>query len=74
MPYNRTAFSEIYRREDQELLTEIDNAHGRRRGFAVQNLCRQQYEAGDARFELLAAISKTHLYRLRGKCGIVNVQ
>ena len=59
-------FERRYRREDIELLAEVDAALGQMSGPATRALMRRQYEVfGDGRFERLAGISNGHLYNLR---------
>ena len=65
-PYERSAFPSTYTDEDKELLAETDNAHGRLNGKATKDICARQAQAGDHRYDRLANISKTHLYRFRG--------
>jgi len=57
----------IYTTEDITLLSDLDNAEGRRTGAAVKKTCQDMYLVyGDKRFERLAEISVSHLYNLRG--------
>jgi transposase InsO family protein len=64
-PYKRQVFPRTYTEADKELLAETDNAHGRLSGTATKGICARQTQAGDRRYERLAKISKTHLYRFR---------
>jgi hypothetical protein len=60
-------FPSIYSAEDIVLLSEVDNAEGRRTGAAAKKTCHDMYQVyGDKRFERLAGISVSHLYSLRG--------
>lgn len=60
-------FVRFYTSEDIALLSEVDNAEGRRNGAAVKATFRDMYSLyGDVRFERLSHISVSHLYNLRG--------
>ena len=60
-------FTRIYTSEDSKLLSEVDNAEGRRTGGALKKTLHDMYHVyGDKRFERLANISVAHIYNLRG--------
>jgi hypothetical protein len=60
------SFPRIYTVDDVALLSEVDNAEGRRTGAAVKKTCRDMFTIyGDQRFVRLAEISVSHLYNLR---------
>lgn len=60
-------FPKIYTVEDIALLAEVDAAESFRNGNATRKTLRDMYRVyGDARFERLADLSTSHLYRLRG--------
>ncbi len=61
------SFPRIYTAEDVALLAEVDAAESFRNGkAAVKTLHDMHAVYGDARFERLAKLSPSHLYRLRG--------
>ncbi len=65
-PYRRHRFAQWYRREEVELLAEVDAAHGTLSGPATQKLLyRAFHDYGDRRYERLAAVSVAQIYRLR---------
>lgn len=64
-PYERNTFSSVYTRADQELLAYTDNLHGRINGAAIVKICKDMLTWRDKRYERLANISVSHLYRLR---------
>jgi transposase InsO family protein len=69
LPKTRTqpCFPRIYTVDDVALLSEVDNAEGRRTGAAVRKTCRDMYALySDQRFMRLANISVSHIYNLRG--------
>ena len=60
-------FPRVYTTDDVALLSEVDNAEGRRTGAAVKKTCSDMYTVyRDKRFERLSKISVSHLYNLRG--------
>ena len=64
--YRRRRFAQRYTREDIALLAGVDAAHGTLSGPATQKLLQRAcYDFGDKRFQRLAEISVSHLYRLR---------
>jgi transposase InsO family protein len=64
--YARRRFPSLYRREDIQLLAEVDEAHETLSGPATQKiLYREFHEFGDRRYERLARISMAHIYNLR---------
>jgi hypothetical protein len=66
-PRTQHAFPKKYTVEDIALLAEVDAAESFRNGNAARKTLRDMYGVyGDARFLRLAAISTSHLYRLRG--------
>lgn len=64
-PYERNTFPSVYSRSDQELLAYTDNLHSRINGAATVKICKDMLAWGDERYERLAKISVSHLYRLR---------
>jgi len=64
--YSRHCFPAKYTREDQLLLTEVDNAHERLSGKATLAIFKREYALfGKEEFARLSKISVSHLYRLR---------
>ncbi len=64
--YRRHRFPAKYTREDQALLTEVDNAHDRLSGPATQAVLRREYSVfGRGEFARLSTVSVAHLYRMR---------
>lgn len=67
--YERTSFPVFYTEADKQLLAETDNLHSpvhhRTSADVIQLICKREYEAGDSRYERLAAISVSHMYNLR---------
>jgi len=65
-PYRRHCFPTKFTREDQLLLAEVDEAHGRLSGPATVAILQREYALfGRAKFARLSRISVAHLYRLR---------
>jgi transposase InsO family protein len=65
-PYRRHRFAPRYTREDVGLLAEVDEAHEGLSGPATHKLLqRAWYDFGERRFERLAELSVSHLYRIR---------
>ena len=65
-PYRRRRFPQRYTREDAALVAEVDEAHQTLSGPATRKLLeRACYDFGDERFRRLAALSVSHLYRIR---------
>lgn len=63
-------FERRYRREDVDLLAEVDTLHGTLSGPATRKLCERAVEVfGDERYSRLARISNGHLYNLRHSAG-----
>ena len=59
-------FPRRYTKADIGLLAEVDETLGGLCGAVTRRLMQRQYEVfGDARFERLAGLSNSHLYRLR---------
>ena len=59
-------FPQRYTKADIGLLAEVDETLGGLCGAVTRRLMQRQYEVfGDARFERLAGLSNSHLYRLR---------
>ncbi len=59
-------FSRRYTKADIGLLAEVDETLGGLCGAVTRRMMQRQYEVlGDARFERLARLSNSHLYRLR---------
>ena len=60
-------FETRYGPADIRLLADIDAAFGQMSGLATCEILRRAFEVhGDARFERLAGISRSHVYNLRG--------
>lgn len=60
------AFPRRYTKADIGLLAEVDETLGGLCGAVTRRIMQRQYEVyGDARFERLAGLSNSHLYRLR---------
>lgn len=60
------SFVRIYTPEDVALLSEVDNAEGRRTGGALKKTLADMFHVyGDTRFIRLANISISHIYNLR---------
>ena len=60
-------FETRYGPADIRLLADIDEAFGQMSGLATCEILRRAFEVhGDARFERLAGISRSHVYNLRG--------
>ena len=60
-------FETRYGPADIRLLADIDEAFGQMSGLATCEILRRAFEVhGDARFERLASISRSHVYNLRG--------
>ena len=65
-PYRRHRFRQRYKREDIELLAEVDEAHETLSGPATQKILqRAYYDFQELRYERLARLSVAQLYRLR---------
>ena len=65
--YRRHSFAKRYKREDVELLADVDEAHESLSGPATQKLLyRACHDFGESKFCRLAEISVAQLYRLRG--------
>jgi transposase InsO family protein len=65
-PYRRHCFRQRYKREDVELLAEVDEAHETLSGPATQKILqRAYYDFQELRYERLARLSVAQLYRLR---------
>jgi transposase InsO family protein len=65
-PYRRHCFRQRYKREDIELLAEVDEAHETLSGPATQKILqRAYYDFQELRYERLARLSVAQLYRLR---------
>jgi hypothetical protein len=64
-PYRRHRFRQQYKREDIELLAEVDEAHETLSGPATQILQRAYHDFQDPHYERLANLSVAQLYRLR---------
>ena len=65
-PYRRHCFPTKFTREDQFLLAEVDEAHERLSGPAIQAILRREYKLfAHQEFKRLSTISVSHLYRLR---------
>ncbi len=59
-------FETVYTPADIRLLAEVDEAFGGMSGLATCEILRRQFEVhGDARFERLADVSRSHVYNLR---------
>ena len=59
-------FETVYGPADIRLLAEVDEAFMGMSGLATCEILRRQFEVhGDARFERLAGLSRSHLYNLR---------
>ena len=59
-------FETVYTAADIRLLAEVDEAFGRMSGLATCEILRRARDVhGDARFERLADVSRSHLYNLR---------
>ena len=59
-------FETRYGPADIRLLADIDEAFGQMSGLATCEILRRAFEVhGDARFERLAGISRSHVYNLR---------
>jgi len=64
--YRRHRFRQQYKREDIELLAEVDEAHQTLSGPATQKILqRAYYDFKELRYERLARLSVAQLYRLR---------
>jgi transposase InsO family protein len=62
----RNRFASRYRREDIELLAEVDEAHETLSGPATRKILHREFhDYGDARYKRLAEISVAHIYNLR---------
>src|SRR3989338_3916058 len=69
VPKKRTqpTFERVYTSEDIALLSEVDNAEGRRTGGALRKTLADMFHLyKDERFERIANISIAHIYNLRG--------
>src|SRR3990167_362472 len=69
VPKKRTqpTFERVYTSEDIALLSEADNAEGRRTGGALRKTLADMFHLyKDERFERIANISIAHIYNLRG--------
>jgi hypothetical protein len=65
-PYRRHRFPTRFTREDQLLLAEVDEAHGRISGPATLAILKREYALfGRREFARLSTISVAHLYNLR---------
>ncbi len=59
-------FQRRFMKTDIRLLAEMDELHHTPNGYAMKKLCERAFNYfGDQRFEQLATISVSHLYRLR---------
>ena len=60
------AFERVYTLPDIRLLAEVDEAFGGMSALATCEVLRREFEVhGDARFERLAGLSRSHVYNLR---------
>lgn len=65
-PYRCHRFPTRLTREDQLLLAEVDEAHGRLSGPATVAILKREYQLfAHPEFQRLSTISVAHLYRLR---------
>ncbi len=65
-PYRRHRFPTKFTRQDQLLLAEVDEAHGRLSGPATLAILKREYALyGRAEFARLSTLSVAHLYNLR---------
>lgn len=65
-PYQRRRFPRLYTGKDIALLATVDEAHGTLSGPATKKLLeRACYDFEDKRYQSLARISVSHLYRMR---------
>lgn len=65
--YKRNKFPKIYGLEAIALLAEIDNAHNRLSGPATKKIIQEEFTIfNHEKYEKLAGLSVSHLYRLRG--------
>lgn len=65
-PYRRYRFPRRFTLEDQLLLAQVDEAHGRLSGPATLAILKREYALfGHQEFVRLSTISVAHLYRLR---------
>jgi transposase InsO family protein len=65
-PYRRHRFRLRYTREDVGLLAEVDEAHETLSGPATQKILQREYhDFGDPKYQRLARLSVSQLYRLR---------
>jgi transposase InsO family protein len=65
-PYRRHRFQLRYTREDVGLLAEVDEAHETLSGPATQKILQREYhDFGDPKYQRLARLSVSQLYRLR---------
>ena len=59
-------FETVYTPADIRLLADVDEAYGGMSGLGTCEILRREHEVhGDARFERLAGLSRSHLYNLR---------